>query len=52
MKTHPQHFFVLSDVIRFVLDNNHDERHLPVTFCHEFVRRLPLDCQGEYEELQ
>ena len=24
----------------------------PVTFCHEFVRRLPFERQGTYTELQ
>lgn len=52
VKSHLQHFFVLSRVIRLALDDNRDERHIPVTFCHEFVRRLPLDCQGKYTELQ
>jgi hypothetical protein len=51
-ETHPQHFFVLSNIISLALDDNHDERHIPVTFCHEFVRRLPLDRQGTYTELQ
>ena len=52
VRTHAQHFFVLSDVISSALDGDHDERHIPVTFCHEFVRRLPLDRQGKYTELQ
>jgi len=50
--THMQRFFVLSDIISLALDDNHDERHIPVTFCHEFVRRLPLDRQGKNTELQ
>jgi hypothetical protein len=39
-------------VMSLALDDNHDERHTPVTFCHEFVRRLPLERQGTYTELQ
>jgi hypothetical protein len=42
----PAAFRRTSDDISSALDDNHDERHIPVTFCHEFVRRLPLDCQG------
>ena len=52
VRTHPRHFFVLSNVISSALEDNLDERHIPVTFCHEFVRRLPLDRQGKYTELQ
>ena len=33
-------------------DDNHDRWHIPVTFCNEFVRRLPLDLQGTNTELQ
>jgi hypothetical protein len=52
VRTHTLHFFALSDIISLALDDNHDERHTPVTFCHEFVRRLPLDRHGKYTELQ
>ncbi len=34
------------------LDDNHNELHTPVTFCHELARRFPLDRQGKYMELQ
>ena len=42
----PAAFLRTFDVISLVADDNHDDRHTPVTFCHEFVRRLPLDRQG------
>ena len=42
----PAAFLRTFDVISLVADDNNDDRHIPVTFCHEFVRRLPLDRQG------
>lgn len=52
MRTHTQHFFALSDIITLALDGNHDKWHIPVTFCHEFVRRFPLERHGKNTELQ
>jgi hypothetical protein len=42
----PAAFLRTFDVISLAADDNHDDRYIPVTFCHEFVRRLPLDRQG------
>jgi hypothetical protein len=51
-KRHRQHFFALDKVMSPALCDLHDETGIPVTFCNEFVRRLPLERQGTYTELQ
>lgn len=46
VRTHMLHSLYFPDIISSVLDDSHDERHIPVTPCHKFVWRSPLGPRG------